>query len=125
MQLNLPLRSMVLRRSGYAVEEAYSLAKAFQRVQSDAIDLLSICHTIPADDQNKLIASVRAVRRLLPILCITAQEFACPADGCVTVANSPLELLYAVLLAATQRESTVSSDSQMEPPVQRPENPLK
>jgi DNA-binding response OmpR family regulator len=97
----LPLRSMVLRSRGYAVEEAYSLAEAFRVVQSDVIDLMLICHTVPADDQNKLIASVRSVRRLLPILCITDQEFAAFTEGCFAVTNSPLDLLDAVRLAAS------------------------
>jgi DNA-binding NtrC family response regulator len=97
----LPLRSMVLRRSGYVVEEAYSVAEAFRAVQSDVIDLLLICHTVPANEQNQLIASIRSVRRLLPVLCVTNQEFAHSTENCFAVTNSPMELLDAVRLAAS------------------------
>ncbi|HKD80241.1 MAG TPA: hypothetical protein VKH81_11155 [Candidatus Angelobacter sp.] len=98
----MPLRSMLLRGTGYVVEESYSIAKAFLRAQSDAIDLLLICHTVPENDQKKLIAFVRSVRKLLPILCITNQEFAYSADGCLSVTNSPVELLEAVISAANR-----------------------
>lgn len=77
------------------------MAKALLRAQSDAIDLLLICHTVPGDHQRKLIASVRSVRKLLPILCITNQEFAYAADDCLSVTNSPAELLQAVMSAAS------------------------
>jgi CheY-like chemotaxis protein len=100
----MPLRSMVLRGSGYVVEEAYSLPKAFLRAQSDAIDILLICHTVPEGDQRKLIASVRSRRRLLPILCITNQEFAYAAEGCHSVTSSPVELLEAVVSAANSAQ---------------------
>jgi PleD family two-component response regulator len=92
---------MVLRSRGYVVEEAYSPKEAFLAVHSDVIDLLLICHTVPASDRENLIASVRSVRRLLPILCITDQDFARSTEGCFTVTNSPLDLLDAVLSAAT------------------------
>lgn|SRR6185312_289541 len=96
----MPLRSMVLRGSRYVVKEAYSLDEAFRRAKSDAIDLLLICHTVPEGEQKKLISLVRSVRRLLPILCITKQEFAYSADGCVAVTSSRVELLQAIQLAA-------------------------
>jgi CheY-like chemotaxis protein len=117
-------RSMVLRSRGYAVEEAYSLAKAFQGVQSDAIDLLLICHTVSAEDRNKLITLVRSVRRLLPILCITAEQFPQPTDGCVRVTSSPVELLDAVLLAASHREGILSSGFRVEPGGKKPSGRL-
>jgi DNA-binding response OmpR family regulator len=95
----LQLRSMVLRSRGYAVEEAYTLATAFHAVQSDVIDVMLICHTVPPDERHRLIASVRSLRRLLPVLCITTEELAYSTGDCLTVTNSPLELLHAVMMA--------------------------
>jgi len=111
----MPLRSMVLRSNGYLVDEAYSLIEAFRRAQGDEVELLLICHTIPETGQKKLIASVRSVRKLLPILCITNQDLAHSGDGCFAVMNSPHELLRAVASATnggTQSRFGDDSDCQ-------------
>src|SRR5690348_7519737 len=99
------LRSMVLRQAGYAVEEAYSIEQALARAKSDVIDLLLICHTIPASDQLKLINTVQRWRRWLPVVCVTNEEFACAVDDCVAVQNSPVELLEGARSAASMRPS--------------------
>lgn|SRR5689334_8074131 len=93
------VRSLVLRSSGYSVEEVYSGEQAVLRAESDTIDLLLICHTIPERDQKKLIAAVQRRRRLLPILCINNREFTFPLSGCVGVENTPVELLEGVQAA--------------------------
>lgn len=92
-------RSMVLRSAGYEVEEAHSLAQALSRVDADVVDLVIICHTLSEREQQELIAAARRKRRLLPLLCITTLESACPVTGCSTVTNSPLELLQGVRAA--------------------------
>jgi hypothetical protein len=48
--------------------------------QSDAVDLVLICQTIPRQEQRALIAAIREHRRLMPILCVIAHNFAFSAD---------------------------------------------
>jgi DNA-binding response OmpR family regulator len=90
---------MVLRNAGYVVEEAYSLGNALRLVPSDALDLVLICHTVPASHQDRLIKAVRERRRLMPVLCITAYDGGAQKE-CVNVENSPYALIDAVRLAA-------------------------
>lgn len=95
----MPLRSMILRGAGYEVEEAYTMELARSRAESDSIDLLLLCHTLPEGDQKDLIASVQRSHRTPPVLCITSQEFTFPANGGVAVESSPIELLEGVRMA--------------------------
>jgi hypothetical protein len=41
------VRILILRRAGYVVEEVYERIAALSRAQSDSVDLLLICHTVP------------------------------------------------------------------------------
>ena len=92
----LHMRTMVLRSNGYVIKEAQSVEQAQLLAESDLIDLIVICHTVPESDQVKLITAARRARRLLPILCVTDQEFGCVARGCEAASSSPLELLESV-----------------------------
>lgn len=94
---------MVLRSGGYEVKEVHSLAKAQSLAESDMIDLMVICHTVPESDQLKLITAVRRTRRMLPILCISDQEYAFVAPGCERTSSSPMELLEGVHEAVSGR----------------------
>jgi hypothetical protein len=90
------LRSRVLRMSGYQVEETFTMAEASESAQSDLIDALVICHTVPLDQKEKLVSAVRRTRKLMPILCIrTRQHDVMPSD-CVSVENSPVAILDAM-----------------------------
>ena len=87
-------RSMVLRGAGYTVEEVYRWHDAFSRAQSDLVDALLLCHTVPAAEQRSLITGIRAKRALLPIFCVVRQSVFDPAtEGCIAVDPSPEELL--------------------------------
>jgi len=90
---------MVLRQAGYVVHEAYSLPEALKEALPDCIDVVLICHSVPRDNAEHLISALRAVRKSLPIVCVTLQGFQALED-CIAVANSPSELLNAVLRAA-------------------------
>ena len=59
---------MVLRNAGYIVEEASSLHDALSLIPSDTVDLVLVCHSVPASEQDKLIQAVRKQRRLTPVL---------------------------------------------------------
>jgi DNA-binding response OmpR family regulator len=74
----LSLRSMLLRRAGFDVIEAYSTSDALRLAQSDAVDLTLVCHTLPKQEQRGIISAIRKYRRLMPILCIIAHNFVVP-----------------------------------------------
>src|SRR5437762_1394891 len=99
--LLMSMRSRVLRQAGYHVVEAYSSNDAIRIAQSDAVDILLICHSVPRHQQRKLTNAVRHRRRLMPILCIIANDFAVPAEGYFDGGNVATPLLDAVKKAVT------------------------
>ena len=96
----MELRSQVLRLAGYAVDETHTLDDALRLSQTDAVDILLICHSVPRPEQRWLISQVHQKRRLLPVLCIGNQAYVSSTDGCVGIENTPAALLDAVKLAA-------------------------
>jgi len=99
----LDLRSQVLRQAGYGVEEARSRQAALELAESDSVDLMVICDSLPSTDQQWLISQVHRKRRMLPVVCIGNYAYVSTADGCVGIENTPDALLDAVKLAAEQR----------------------
>jgi CheY-like chemotaxis protein len=93
-------RSMVLRGAGYTVEEVYRWHEAFNRAQSDLIDALLLCHSVPAAEQKSMITGIRAKRAHLPIFCVVRQsDFDPTTEGCIAVDPTPEELLEGLRLA--------------------------
>jgi CheY-like chemotaxis protein len=95
----IAMRSRVLRSAGYAVEESGSVNNAIYLVESDLIDAVLICHTIPKSEQQLLVTAVKSKRRLLPLLCLRAYSYESTIEGCTVVENEPVALLNAVRLA--------------------------
>lgn len=98
--LLLRTRSFVLRQAGFTVDEVYNLNGALGLLMSDSIDAVLLCHTVPKDKQRAFIAAAHRERRLLPIVCIKAQDYEGNQQDCVSVGSDPDELLQAVKLAA-------------------------
>ena len=98
--LLLRTRSFVLRQAGFTVDEVYNLNGALGLLKSDSIDAVLLCHTVPKDKQRAFIAAAHRERRLLPIVCIKAQDYEGNQQDCVSVGSDPDELLQAVKLAA-------------------------
>jgi DNA-binding response OmpR family regulator len=69
------VRTSVLRHSGYHVEETFSVTEALKRAQSDSIDAILICHSVPDNGVEKLVTAVRKTRALMPILCMRTHPF--------------------------------------------------
>ena len=92
----LSLRSILLESAGFGVIEAYSVSDALRLAQSDAVDLVLICDSLPKPEQKRLIATIRERRRLMPVLCVIAHDFAMAADGCTLADNAPQLLLDAL-----------------------------
>ena len=84
----MPIRTLLLRHVGYKVIATSSLGDALKKIKAGGFDLLLLCHTIPPDQQETLIAALHLARLGLPFLCLTPTpaEFDladCPA-GCST-----------------------------------------
>jgi DNA-binding response OmpR family regulator len=86
-------RSLILRKAGYVVQEARTAEEAIRLVESDLIDAMLICHTLARPEQKRLIAAVRAKRRLMPILCVRSYAFEDTAQNCIALDNEPETLL--------------------------------
>jgi DNA-binding NtrC family response regulator len=96
----LSLRSMVLEAAGFDVIEAYSISDALRLAQSDAVDLVLLCHTVSKSEQARLMSAIRERRRLMPVLCVIAHDFVMPAQGCLNANSTPQQLLDALRQAA-------------------------
>jgi len=99
------VRTSVLRHSGYDVEETFSLAEALTRAQSDSIDAILICHSVPDNGVERLVTSVRKTRALMPILCMRTHPYGFAPRTCVPVENTPIAILNALKTANERCES--------------------
>ena len=108
----LSLRSMLLRRTGFDVIEAYSTSDALRLAQSDAVDIMLVCHTLPKQEQRGIISAVRKYRRIMPILCVIANNFVMPAEERNPTGSNPQQLLdglhKAVMNYSTYRPNLVA-----------------
>lgn len=99
------LRTSVLRKSGYNVEETFNVEEALERAQSDAIDALLICHSVPDDEIEKLVTAVRETRKLMPVLCMRTHQYGFAPPTCVSVENSPIAILHELKAAIEEYSS--------------------
>jgi hypothetical protein len=70
----MPLRSLLLHQAGYLVIETYSLGEVLKRLKVGGFDLLLICHTVPVDQREAIIASIHQSQPGLPFLCLAAEQ---------------------------------------------------
>jgi CheY-like chemotaxis protein len=101
----LEYRSQILRRAGYIVDSELSLKKAIQRYKCGDFDLVLLCHSIPVQERDRLISSIRAFGSLTPIVSV-APLHACAPDAFADamVEDAPEKLLSGIqsaLLDAT------------------------
>jgi CheY-like chemotaxis protein len=97
----LSLRSRMLRSAGFDVIEAYSASDALRLAQSDAVDLVLVCHTLPKQEQRSIISAIRKYRRLMPILCVIANNFVLSAEDRPDPGHRPQQLLDGLHQAVT------------------------
>ena len=98
----LALRSHLLRQKGYKVEEAGDLRSAMAVAQQDGnrVQLLLFCHSVPVEDQSKIMMEFLRKRRV-PALSICRLEHAQHFPG-TPVSISPEDLLTEVKAALAQ-----------------------
>jgi CheY-like chemotaxis protein len=98
----IAMRSRVLSSAGYTVEESDSLNRAIYLLESDLIDAVLICHTVPRSDQQLLVMAAKAKRRLLPVLFLRVYANERSTEDRIVVGNDPVALLNAVRLATNR-----------------------
>jgi DNA-binding NtrC family response regulator len=98
----LEARAMILRRAGYVVHEIAILEFALSKMESDSIDGVVMCHSIPQKQQQLFVAQIMHIRRLLPILCIKNHPYEQCVLGCTGVDGEPDSLLTALRQAVGQ-----------------------
>jgi hypothetical protein len=98
----LEARSMILRQAGYVVHEIAILELALSKMESDSIDGVVMCHSIPRKQQEWFVTRIMHIRCLLPILCIKNHPFEQCVRGCTGVDGEPDSLLTALAQAVGQ-----------------------
>jgi CheY-like chemotaxis protein len=98
----IAMRSHVLSSAGYTVEESDSLNRAIYLLESDLIDAVLICHTVPRSDQQLLVMAAKAKRRLLPVLFLRVYANERSTEDRIVVDNDPVALVNAVRLATNR-----------------------
>ena len=96
---------MLLRHSGFEVDEAYTVQEALKIVESNVPDALLICHTVSQAERELLVSRLRREPQLIPILCIDNTGIPPPMNGCQAVPSAPEELLAALNSALRQARS--------------------
>jgi DNA-binding response OmpR family regulator len=95
----MAMRSRVLRAAGYVVEESDSVNRAIYLLQSDSVDAVLICHSVPRSDQQLLVMAAKTKRRLLPLLFLRVYANEGSTEDRTVVENDPVDLLNAVRFA--------------------------
>jgi DNA-binding response OmpR family regulator len=88
----------MLREEGHLVQETGNLADALAVVDSDAFDLLVLCHTIPNRYRKWFATQVMNKRRLIPIIYIQ-DDSKDGIPGCIAANKSAVSLLKAMQYA--------------------------
>lgn len=86
-RLLMKIRTLVLRKAGYRVFEAYSVREALVLAASWKLDLVLICHTVTQVEQKELIGVLDILRPGLPVLCISAHKHYTENEECSLVDN--------------------------------------
>ena len=101
----LQLRSMVLRRAGFSVASVATAVQGLSIVDSEAIDAVLICHTVPTREQYWLVSRLRKSGPLVPVLCVNATDYGRAPQTCIAVSADPDELVAELRLAISSNST--------------------
>ena len=89
----LETRSQVLQAAGYTVIPERSLKKAVARFREEDFDLVLLCHSIPAQDRERLTRLLREHTSRTPIVSVSCSVSALDSFADATLGNEPEELI--------------------------------
>jgi hypothetical protein len=89
----MAVRALLLRQAGYQVQNTFSRERVMRHLGGGEFHLLIICHTVPADEQSSLIASVRRLRPGLRIVCLSPLPAPSMRHGCAVAAATAPEFI--------------------------------
>jgi DNA-binding response OmpR family regulator len=90
-------RRSILRAAGYVVESALSVKPAIDQFLAGDFDLVLLCHSIPAQDRNRLVCLIRASGSFTPLISIVAMSGQVPdAFAEATIESTPEKLLSGI-----------------------------
>ena len=96
---NLPLMStriLVLQSAGYIVESTSSLQEAVDRFHVGDFDIVLLRHSVPIEDRDRLVRSIRATGSLTPIVSIARKLGECDAFANATLEDGPNKFLAGI-----------------------------
>jgi len=89
----MAVRALLLRKAGYQVQNALSRESVMKHLDSGEFHLLVICHTVPSDEQNSLIAPVHKLWPGLRIVCLSPLPALSRRGVCGVAATTAPEFL--------------------------------
>jgi CheY-like chemotaxis protein len=89
----MTVRALLLRKAGYRVQNTFSRESVMRHLDSGEFHLVIICHTVPSDEQNSLIASIRRLRPGLRVVCLSPLPAPSRRGACAVAATTAPEFL--------------------------------
>ncbi len=109
----LATRNRVLESYGYIVVPAYTPEQAMDQLRESDFDVAILCHTLGADDRERLIGAMKKAKPLMPVLTVESGGYSQRpelADEAVAGIDGP-EALFAHIEAALSRFRSLGSNT--------------
>lgn len=108
-----------MRAEGYHIVEAYTPEEALEIFNSNDIDIVVICHSIPIQSRKRLVLAMKEARPLTPVIALhEAYDFITEADQSVDQLGGPevlLETMASLLKKPVQKAGGYGQAHQAKP----------
>ncbi len=106
-------RAVVLEQAGYEVVLAHSGNDALRVIKSRSVDLVLVCHSVPPEEAQPVLAEIRRLRPRVPILAVHVGGLTQPerryADGFVDGLRGPDHLLARISTFLSTADSSAAA----------------
>jgi DNA-binding response OmpR family regulator len=92
----LEARNNILRSAGFLVESALSVKEAVARFLAGDFDLVTLCHSIPKKESDRLTCLIRASGSRTPVVSISGNPGQLDAFANATLEADPDKLLIGI-----------------------------
>jgi hypothetical protein len=92
----MTVRTILLRQAGYDVFEIWSVDEAIKQIRLGRYDLVVMCHTVPADQRDTLIAAIHSLALNTPFLCLSSTPEYSHLEQCPPACSTAPEFLVDV-----------------------------